>query len=284
MFEKLSMAKLRTKSILIGVLLCTMIPAAIAGPVATTNPQPKGDLSNWEQRLLGQDYSHDPPDKRIQRLELLLFGSTQEGSLTDRLTALRSAISSRPTMPVARNASAESVNQLEQRVLKKTFAADKLDVRLGRLETKLFGKASPSMPAPDRIDRLKRTIGIGEPPPIAQYPDSMPFNRMPINRMPFNNMPDFGGAMPFGGTGMPEDVTRQMNEMFKQLNDQLRALPRVPRTTPMPMPDSGTPQFREFRITPGHGLEETSPFKVSPMTPKSGDDGAIPPYADTNSI
>jgi len=236
--------------------------SAVAAQPQSSTPGSHGDLSQWEQRLLGQPYENDPIDKRIQRLELLLFGSTQDGSFSERLDQIRSAIASRSLSRPSRAGTAESLNLLEQKILKHTFPADKPEQRLTRLEQKLFGKASPSMPPPDRIDRLKKTIGIGEPPPIAQFPADQSFMRQ------------FDGGMmiPFGDQSMDgNEINRQMSDMFRQLNQQLRQLPMQRRG----LGPNGAPF-----ISPNINVR---PFKMTPDT-GSGDNAKLPPYLDPNSI
>src|SRR5690606_33228046 len=53
------------------------------------------------------------------------------------------------------------LNTLEWRALKKTYPSESIDARLARMEKKLFGMDSPAMAYVDRVDRLKRTLGIG---------------------------------------------------------------------------------------------------------------------------
>lgn len=242
---------------------------------------PKGDLNTWEQRLLGRPYSHDPLDKRIQRLELLVFGGTQDGSLSERLSALKTEISSRAGTRVSKGNVSQSLNQLEQKILKKTFASESVDVRLARLETKLFGKSNPSMSESERIERLKKTIGLGEPPPIADSSRGGNFFGGPLGR-DFNDFNrDFGGGsivIPFGsGTQsmMPEDLNRQMSQMFRQLNQQLRDLHRMPNGDSHVMP------------FPGPGLKSFPPgTQLTPNFPTVPDhqETEVPPYLDPNSI
>ena len=281
---------------------CIAASAGVPQPTATAKPAPPsvarkapasewGDLGSWERRLLGQDYDHDPLDKRIQRLELLLFGGTRDGSLSERLDDIRAAISARQAVKPSKATVSDILNQLEQRVLKKTFRTEATETRLVRLETKLFGKPSPSMTAPERIDRLKRTIGIGEPPPIAQFPGGNDFGNMPYTH-------SFGSTIviPFGnggnGSTNPGDVTRQMDEMFKQLNRQMRHLNQVPRIPGGQMPSMplfpSMPDFPDELLNPNGGSEQqVPPTFVHPRIRQPRErtnENALPPYADPNSI
>jgi hypothetical protein len=245
------------------VAICaTSTSAANGAPQPTA--QPRGDLGQWEQQFLGRPYDKDPLDKRIQRLELLLFGSTQDGTLTERLEHIHSAIASRQAVHLSKASVAGSLAQLEQKILKKTFPAEKVDARLSRLETKLFGKASPGMSAGERVDRLKRTIGLGEPPPIA---DSQQQDML-IRPWPhgFDSMP-----VPFGYQSMdPNDLNQQMSEMMRQFNQQLRQLHRMPEGEPV-IPS--IPRFTE--------PDQTAP---TPRLPNIRKQEQLPPYMDPNSI
>jgi hypothetical protein len=246
-------------------IVVTSVTASFAANGAPPAVQPRGDLAKWEQQCLGQAYEKDPLDKRIQRLELLLFGTTQDGSFSERLEHIHSAIASRQAVHLSKASVSGSISQLEQRILKKTFITETAEERLTRLETKLFGKPSPAMATGDRVDRLKRTIGLGEPPPIAQSdPQEMLNRRWPHG---FNNMP-----VPFGYQSMdPNDLNQQMNDMFRQFNQQLRQMHRLPEG------ESITPQVPQF-TDPG----QSTPFRVVPHLRKQQDD--LPPYMDPNSI
>lgn len=52
------------------------------------------------------------------------------------------------------------VSAMEQKLLGKEFAADPVDQRLARLETKVFGKPSSSTDLSDRVDALKSRTGV----------------------------------------------------------------------------------------------------------------------------
>src|SRR5580658_9927491 len=99
--ERLMVAKNRILAIVAGAWAasCWLLPAMAAAPAgpaaarrahpaaapAAQQAAPKGDLDLWEQKLFGHQFDQDPLDKRIQRLELLLFSGTQAGSFSERL-------------------------------------------------------------------------------------------------------------------------------------------------------------------------------------------------------
>ena len=56
-----------------------------SGALAANPPAPQAeismsDLSILEHRFFSHAYAHDPAEKRLERLECLVFGSTREGS------------------------------------------------------------------------------------------------------------------------------------------------------------------------------------------------------------
>ncbi len=139
-----------------------------------------------ENRFFFHHYGHDPIEKRLERLELLTLGASQYGSNSERLSHLKSAIVQRDKQAAqimadhkaeqARIASksdggaktgtkAETnypvLSTLEWRILKKTYSAETIDQRLDRLESQLFGMPAQAMSYVDRIERLKKTAGVG---------------------------------------------------------------------------------------------------------------------------
>lgn len=146
------------------------------------------DLAILEHRYFSHAYGHDPAEKRLERIECLVFGSTREGSNAERMSRLMKAVAARSQQPVAAEkpahppvASAEAtpaapssgaksaasskqypvLNTLEWRAFKKTYPAESLDQRLDSLESKLFGQPAQTMAYIDRVDRLQKTLGIG---------------------------------------------------------------------------------------------------------------------------
>jgi hypothetical protein len=164
----------------IGICAVTMF-AGVAGsaapvaPSAITEASIAKDLAMLENRFFSRQYANDPSEKRVERLELLVFGATQDGDLSQRWSRLNKAIASRAAKPVIKSApgagpvqkEADSstqypvLNTLEWRALKQTFPKETLDGRLARLEKKLFGQDAPGMPYVDRVERLSKTLGIG---------------------------------------------------------------------------------------------------------------------------
>ena len=177
-------------SLALGAALNSGSVCSAAQPAAS-EPSDK-DIVLLENRYFAHAYSHDPVEKRLERLECLIFGSTRSGSIGDRFAKLNKAVATRSQtpLPVEKAAVAPGVtmgvpsgttqatpgktvapptsssqypilNTLEWRALKKTFPSESLDQRLDRLESKMFGQPAQTMAYIDRVDRLKKTLGFG---------------------------------------------------------------------------------------------------------------------------
>ncbi len=274
--------------------------------------------------MFSRQYPNDPPEKRVERLELLVFGATQGGSMDERWSRISKVVRDRqnPEATVAQpknsgNSSASaspgatpakgnypSVDSLEWRVLKKTFRTEPIGERLSRLETKLLGQANPGMALFDRVERLKKisaTVAAGSQPSnsgTAALPPAMlgPMPKGYPRGMPFAfgdsmnpQMPSPFSMQPFNGTSDDfNSINRMMSEMMSQMNRQMRDLKNMP---------PGTYQYKLDPMNPGSsGL---SPFRAVPSKPgqpgqlnpfqpimprKPSLQDSLPPYADPNSI
>jgi hypothetical protein len=174
--------------------LVTISPALAAGPQGEKSLPPvpdqvltpadqalAKDVSLLENRFFFHQYRHDPMEKRLERLELLTLGSAQGGANPDRLARLKQAVVERDkeaAKTIAREQKGDGelaaktnypiLGTLEWRMLKKTYPSESIDQRLARMESQLFGMPAQSMSYIDRIDRLKKTIGmdvVGQPGP-----------------------------------------------------------------------------------------------------------------------
>lgn len=142
-------------------------------------------LSVLENRYFFHHYGHDPVEKRLERIELLILGDTRSGTAEARLQNIQKAVQLRDSQAAkvmresqsqnqtqsanqttnknaapANNSTYPAVGTIEWRVLKKTYPQESLDQRLNRLETNLFGVPAQAMSYVDRIERLKKTTGI----------------------------------------------------------------------------------------------------------------------------
>lgn len=146
-------------------------------PVAQEQALEK-ELALLENRFFFHGYAQDPLPKRLERLELLVLGTTQPGVAQERLAKLKVAIVEKDkysAQSIAREMKEASksdypvLSTLEWRILKKTYVGGALDERLARMEKHLFGLPSEAMSYADRIERLKKTVGLATPD-VAQVP------------------------------------------------------------------------------------------------------------------
>jgi hypothetical protein len=283
--------------------------ALAAGSAAISEAALTKDISQLEHRFFAREYVHDPVEKRLERLELMVFGATQDGDSGDRFAHLKKAIGARSaqaqaqipkTAAGAKQAAPLTSQQypvlktLEWRTFKKTFPNDTLPDRLSRLEKKVFGADNTAMSYADRVDRLRKTLGIDSiaqqpaqpqgqiigPAPKARgrgqmNPDIWNFSSPPMigsrnffgededegeDGMPSPGMrPGMGMGFGFGGLGLNSTMNNMMREMDRQMS-QLQQLPSGAYSFD---PNSGewVDQFTGKRIKPPGGGASLQPRK-----------------------
>lgn len=158
-------------------------------------------LDELEQRLFSITYPQDNRTRRLDRLEQRVFGEVQTGTDSNRSARLQgvlknllapsppqpaSSLNATPTQsapsgvnPVAAGGYAgdysgaappaipdatdyPTVTALERQVFGRDFTREDVQVRLNRLEKKVFGQANPNRPLADRVDSL-----------LSRYPNVM---------------------------------------------------------------------------------------------------------------
>lgn len=244
-------------------------------------------LKSLEDRFFFHSYDHDPVEKRVERLELLIFGGHQYGVPEERLDKLKQTIQERDkesarahakraeeksSAKSGSNSDTESgsltqypvLNTLEWRVLKKTYGKESIDERLGRLEKALFGQESPAMSYADRIDRLKKIAGVnitslnGNDPQIV--PGPLPQAGATPYRLPSlpPSMPNFDPNSQSFQNDLRKQFMKDIPNMFKYMDGDLKKF------------------FEGYQMSP----QGKSPY----MVPQKKPSVTIPPYADPNSI
>ena len=245
--------------IVASLVLCSVgaLPFALAaGGPQTSEALLNKEIPLLEHRFFSRQYANDPMEKRLERLELLVFGSTQDGSVEDRFGRLKKTIGDRAEAAAAKSASGGTpkqgavakkpdtsaqypvLNTLEWRALKKTYTAETLDQRLARLEKKLFGQDSPGMAYADRVDRLQKTLAVGvtpERPTTALGPAPRARSRSTLQDFYGFGSPGIGGGFgaPSLGMGTDDDLLEGMGlpstftQMFRDMNRQMSELSRL---------------------------------------------------------
>jgi hypothetical protein len=194
-----------------------------AAPTASRPRQVSAEqqIEALERKLLQRTYPLDLEDKRLQRLECLVFGATQEGTLQERWEALKRA-TAQPSAPqtTGSNRSLSSrVAEVETQVLKKTNPTLPMTARLDQLEAKVFGQTSPNMPLPQRVERLRKTIGLTDP-----------FNSPQTAIQPFGSMPNGSSIFRFNGDPYnldPRQMDPQTSQMMNEINRQMKLMERI---------------------------------------------------------
>lgn len=132
-----------------------------------------------EQRLFGTKFQGESIEKRLNRVETNVFGLKSNATTTVRITKLQTVfgqinIPSKPAnkvqvKPVSKTNTPKKpqiedstvkyaiVDEMEKKVLNRTFTKDNIYRRLTRLETVVFSR-SVDAPLSDRVERLKLSI------------------------------------------------------------------------------------------------------------------------------
>ncbi|MBZ0186434.1 MAG: hypothetical protein K8F91_09325, partial [Candidatus Obscuribacterales bacterium] len=155
-----------------------------ASLAASSAKQPKNNLEKLEYKYFHHTYSKEDTEVRLDRLEKMVFGEGKEGAHKERLAKLielvpdldeaqaeSSTSSSFQSQTTAKqNAEPEeradagtqypAVSAIEQKLFGKEFVDDKVEARLARLESRVFGKPSTSKDLSTRTDLLKQSTGV----------------------------------------------------------------------------------------------------------------------------
>jgi hypothetical protein len=114
-------------------------------------------LPSLEVRLLGHSYPTQEVPKRLTRLERLLFGSTQTGSLESRMAQISQRVRENHERRAQSNHE-PVLGYLENRIFQHSFENLPLPDRLHQLEIKVFGISFDNYPNEIRLKKL--TYGI----------------------------------------------------------------------------------------------------------------------------
>jgi len=265
-----------TSFVLIPPTSASEFTSSISNQARPNQDLSESGLAAMEFKLLNKTYPNDPLPKRLQRLELLTFGSTQYGSTDERWHNIQSFLknknSSRSNSPGVKSASV-SLNELEKYVFKKTNPSLSTSKRLDKLESKLFGQPSNNLATENRIARLQRTLGL--PDASGQMAD-LPNQTLPPGIREFNNSPYFKHIQPgmpnsygfsfgFNGDGMDDQdlsqfesqMNRMMREMERQMREQMQQEPNYPS---QPLNPKRSPEFNMPRMTPRPQREKIPPY------------------------
>ena len=259
-----------------------IIPASSPGEPDKETKELLKYLKNLEDRFFFHSYDHDPLEKRIERIELLVFGEAKYGTIQERLTGLKTRIDANDREAASdmkrRNERSKKdgdapqhypiMNTLEWKILKKTYREEPLETRLDRLENKLFGKTAPAMSYRDRIDRLKKIVGINI---TSLSPENSSLPQGPLPRAGKTPL-----LIPFSGRNLSE-----LNPNSKSFQDDFEKQFMKDMPNMMKYMDERLKNF--FESSP-NGYQFSPSPSIPHTVPKSKPKVTIPPYADPNSI
>jgi len=177
----------RSLIIAAGLIWLTAGNAAVFADDAGASNSTAAQLSTLENRFFFHQYTNESDDKRLDRLERLIFGHARSGSQQDRLNSLRIAIPAEDSPSTAGSSRTDSANSspsdttteqrrqstvpsdpnvdyyptvtaLEEEIESATYKTLPIQERLAQLETKAFGKPSDSNDLSKRVDLLKEYV------------------------------------------------------------------------------------------------------------------------------
>lgn len=156
---------------------------------ASANSQFASDLSALEDKFYSHDFSNEPIEQRLDRVERLVYGAKKEGTVDQRVTQLLlnvpnlASASRQPSVSNTQNEVApdeDSMNHpaiqgpppdhslsaevtlLENKVLGKTYRSDTLINRVARLESAVFPGQTNQTFAPLNV-RINRLLTATQP-------------------------------------------------------------------------------------------------------------------------
>lgn len=177
---------MRASLISVALILCLAQSLPILGQ-PLTSIQTQSQLESMEKKFFEHDFSKEPSEYRLGRLEKFAFGQTSSASNDDRLKRLRAVMdlhphliqpnASAPTVSKSPSASKPSaapsgndqsdedsgqsshyphVTNLEKAILKQSFESESIGNRLSRLETRVFGDTKSNLDLAARTDALEQ--------------------------------------------------------------------------------------------------------------------------------
>ena len=132
----------------------------------------KAFISNVEQKLYNTKFSTETIIKRLDRIEESVYGKTSKLSIEKRIAKLEGTFPSQSTKDDTARVSLQKQNlignnnnsikyplidQMEQKVMGRTFAGDIINKRLERLEIAVFNGVSKASLS-DRVEKLQSKV------------------------------------------------------------------------------------------------------------------------------
>ncbi len=272
--SKLQPSKLySTKRTLAPVMVAIQLalPLALLGgtnysPVYAVSKELKDDLSKMEIKFFEHDYKKESVEKRIERVEKLVYGEAKTGSEDDRLSALVAAVPDlNSTAPAgktqdkeaseskskSKNQNAQSqdntapdpstdyprVDAIEQVVLGKTFRDEALGKRLDQLELKAYKKVSGDPDLSKRVEHLEKYVQKHYHKSVSQMVDPRSSDGAPPSNTAYTAPAYTGNSGSYGSSGSYGMSPPPMPPSRYGQNYASSAPPDRPPSLSAPMPE-----------------------------------------------
>lgn len=117
------------------------------------------ELSTLEYRLFAKEYPDEDVQRRLDRLERVVFGSRRSGAVDERVANLMREVAIAPTTPVTDTGAADGYgyNTTGAAVATTDQPTSLLDV-VANMETEVFGKTYPHDTLMTRVARLEKSV------------------------------------------------------------------------------------------------------------------------------
>ena len=180
------MKEFMRKGILKLLLIFLFLTATAISAVNHSN-----QLTQIENNFFGLDYSNETDIQRLQRIEKVLYGNEQKGTVENRIKKIsqdtgttfetkreqkkQDTLKDNINIPLPKQASSEQqmpkenyvaedstvdypiVDKMEEKVFKKTYKSENIYKRLDRLETKVFNRTNNDV-LNSRVERLSNAL------------------------------------------------------------------------------------------------------------------------------
>lgn len=134
-------------------------------PVNANASQFSGDISSLERKFFARDFSDEPINTRLERLERIVYGKSRAGSVPERVSRLLLDL---PSLQSAANTETSSPPEQAQPaivydpVFSMPGSAPSLNDELSNMEKEVFGRTYSTDSMLERISRLEHTVFAGE--------------------------------------------------------------------------------------------------------------------------
>lgn len=265
-------------------------------------------LQKMEMHFYDHDFAKDDTESRVDRIEKMVFGEAKEGDFDKRIADLdglvdkpqsaesiasQAASGNFPQKVATTNSSGSGssagssadstiddsgvsypkVNELEELILGQEYPRLKLKLRLAQLETKIFGKPSPSDDLSQRTEQLENYWQNSlNPNMLKQYQSSITYLEQQAIGQTYPNKPLIERVQTLEGIIFPNDHTNYKTPIQNQISTMLNAvhLSTGQQSNVIPLnntADSGTAANYGYGTAPGQATTLASAGNYGTVAP-----------------